>query len=342
METEIAKAGAESVRKAAAVIKSGGVVAFPTETVYGLGANALDPEAVDKIFAAKGRPADNPLIVHVADLDGVYSVAREVPDSVAKLIKRLGPAPLTYVLNKTDAVPKNVTAGLSTVAVRLPAHETALKLIRETGLPLAAPSANSSGRPSPTSASHVYDDLKGRIPLILDGGPCAVGVESTVVDFTGKTPAILRPGGFGREYLEELLDCRIPLFMSGGDKAVKSPGMKYKHYSPKCKIVTVPYTEDVSDSLKKAYDNHVQTNEKPVIICQTRYFGESDGRIYIPLGETAEDAARSIFRLFRENEDKYGVLICQMLPDHGIGRAYNDRLSRAASRQESAPETMLD
>jgi L-threonylcarbamoyladenylate synthase len=242
----------------------------------------------------------------------------------------LGPAPLTYVVKKSAQIPDAVTAGLDTVAVRIPAHPSALAFIGECGVPIAAPSANISGRPSPTAAAHVLADLNGKIPLILDGGACGFGVESTVVDFTGDTPLILRPGGFSKERLEGLLGQEVEVYKKPEkDEPARSPGLKHAHYAPRCKIEAVPNT-DVIKKLKKAYDNHVQKGEKPVILCIDIYSRELGGRGFVSLGSGADDAARLLFSLLRENEDRFDVIICHYLPDEGLGRAYNDRLGRAA------------
>ncbi len=340
MRTEVLSDTDINIQKAAGIIKAGGLAAFPTETVYGLGANALDGAAVEKIFLAKGRPNDNPLIVHVADIEGVCFVAGDIPAAVTKLMKTLGGAPLTYVLKKKPCVPYAVTAGLDTVAVRIPAHGTALKLIRAAGVPVAAPSANRSGRPSPTTARHVFDDLSGRIPIIIDGGATAFGVESTVVDFTGEQAVILRPGGFSRERLEELMGQKV-YYLKKTDKneggAQRSPGLKYKHYSPSCKIAVVRNDGGIQENLINLYDFYVQNKCRPVIICQTGYLQALGGRTSASLGGSAEEAARSLFRIFRELEGSHGVMICHLLPDEGIGRAFNDRLLRAASNGPDTP-----
>ena len=337
MRTEVLISNDINIAKAAEIIKNGGVAAFPTETVYGLGANAFNVAAVEKIFIAKGRPSDNPLIVHVADFEGVLGVAQDIPETVEKLIRLLGPAPLTYVLKKKACVPDIVTAGLDTVAVRIPENTVALKLIKSAGVPIAAPSANSSGRPSPTAAAHVYDDLNGKIPLILDGGPCGIGVESTVADFTGEVPVILRPGGFSKERLEELLNKTVPIYKKqAGDIAekVKSPGLKYKHYSPKSRIIAVPFNDDTPANLAKEYDIQVQKGEKTVIICLSGFIKPLGNRRTVSMGTDEGEAARSIFGIFRKYEKEFGVMVCHLLEDSGIGRAYNDRLLRAASAKE--------
>lgn len=230
-----------ALEEAGEVLRRGGLVAFPTETVYGLGANALDPEAVGRIFVAKGRPSDNPLIVHVAVRESLGALVEEVPEVGRRLIEAFWPGPLTLVLPRTEQVSDRVTAGLATVAVRMPDHDVALGLIAAAGVPVAAPSANRSGRPSPTTARHVYDDLRGRIDLVLDGGPAGVGVESTVVDVTGDRPVLLRPGGLPLEELsrvagEVLFD---PGLEGRGVMTPKAPGMKYTHYAPQAPLTLI-------------------------------------------------------------------------------------------------------
>lgn len=216
-------------------------MAFPTETVYGLGANALDPEAVAGIFEAKGRPSDNPLIVHVASPSEVGALVRQVPGAAAVLMEAFWPGPLTLVMPKAEGVPDAVTAGLDTVGVRMPRHAVALELIRLAGVPVAAPSANRSGRPSPTAAEHVAEDLSGRVDVILDGGPTGVGVESTVLDLTGRVPIVLRPGGVTPEDLSRALGAEVEVdprvLVTGGTSGpVRSPGMKYRHYAPRAEL----------------------------------------------------------------------------------------------------------
>ncbi len=219
--------------QAAAVLRQGGLVAFPTETVYGLGANGLDPRAVARIFAAKGRPADNPLILHIADGHEVNKLAARVPANAAALMAEYWPGPLTVVLARTRLVPDAVTGGLDTVAVRLPDSTVARELIRLAGVPVAAPSANTSGRPSPTTAGDVLADLDGRIDVVIDAGPCGIGVESTVVDCTTPVPTLLRPGGVTLEMLVETLGAiEVDPALGGEDLAPRAPGMKYTHYAP--------------------------------------------------------------------------------------------------------------
>ena len=201
----------EELKRAGAVIRAGGLVAFPTETVYGLGGNALDADASRRIYAAKGRPSDNPLIVHISDFSQVYMLAEDVPETARKLADAFWPGPLTMILPKSELVPETTTGGLNTVALRMPNHPAALGLIEQAGVPIAAPSANRSGRPSPTTAAHVFEDMDGKIPMILDGGEVEIGVESTIVDLTGEAPMVLRPGYISREMLEQVLGTKVEL-----------------------------------------------------------------------------------------------------------------------------------
>ena len=244
MNTEILSAGAAGcAEKAADILRHGGLVAIPTETVYGLGANGLDPQAVAGIFLTKGRPQDNPLILHIADPDQMSQFCRDIPESAYRLAEYFWPGPLTMVLPAKDIVPKCTTAGLPTVAVRCPDCAITRDIIRAAGVPVAAPSANISGKPSTTTAEHVYHDHKGKIPLIVDGGPCRVGVESTIVDLTENPPRLLRPGGITPEQLiavlGELVVDKAVTAQIDKDTVVKAPGMKYRHYAPACQVLIV-------------------------------------------------------------------------------------------------------
>lgn len=232
----------ESIVQAAKVLLNKGLVAFPTETVYGLGGDALDAEAASKIYAAKGRPSDNPLIVHIADTKAVYELAAEVPEKAKMLMEAFWPGPLTIILPKKDIVPDGTTGGLNTVAIRMPSHPVALNMIRESGLYIAAPSANTSGRPSPTLAEHVMEDMNGRIEMILDGGAVGIGIESTIVDLTGDVPVILRPGFITKSMLEEIvgeITIDPALIEPDPNFRPKAPGMKYTHYAPKGELTIV-------------------------------------------------------------------------------------------------------
>ena len=246
MNTEYLPADAAGIARAGELLVQGGLVAIPTETVYGLAANAFDAAAVAKIFVAKGRPQDNPLIVHIADVSGVAELVEQVPESAKRLAQAFWPGPLTMVLAKTERIPEVVSAGLTTVGIRCPAHPVARDVIRAAGVPLAAPSANRSGRPSPTSAAHCKEDLDGRVDAILDGGASQVGVESTVVDLTGETPVLLRPGGVTLEQLRTVLGTVLVDEAVTGEvkpgRRVRAPGMKYRHYAPKAPVTILDGT----------------------------------------------------------------------------------------------------
>jgi len=233
----------EILNEAAGIIRKGGLVAFPTETVYGLGADGLNADACKNIYIAKGRPSDNPLILHISDYDQLDMIVKEVPDKAKKLMDSFWPGPLTIIFKKLECVPDSVTGGLDTVAVRFPSNILANRLIALAGTPVAAPSANSSGKPSPTRASHVEADLKGKIDMIIDGGSCDVGVESTIVDITGERPCLLRPGGVTVEMLKRVVGeidvDKAVLKTLDDDEKPKAPGMKYKHYSPNAEVVLV-------------------------------------------------------------------------------------------------------
>ena len=252
MKTEVIKIDqnnmdTEALERAAAIIRDGGLVAFPTETVYGLGADALSAEASKKIYAAKGRPSDNPLIVHVAEFSDMEKIAQEMPEEAKKLADAFWPGPLTMIVRKNDKVPYETTGGMDTVAVRMPNHPVALELIRRSGGYIAAPSANTSGKPSPTLAEHVAFDMDGRIPMILDGGPVGIGIESTIVDLTEDIQMILRPGYITPKMLEKVIgEVKMDpgIIASDSLQKPKAPGMKYKHYAPKADLILVDGEEE--------------------------------------------------------------------------------------------------
>ncbi|MBQ9268208.1 MAG: threonylcarbamoyl-AMP synthase [Oscillospiraceae bacterium] len=235
--------GPDTIARAAEIIRAGGLLGIPTETVYGLGANGLDPDAVLKIFEAKGRPQDNPLILHVAGPEQAEQFCHDIPDAARALMERFWPGPLTLILPARDIVPRRTTAGLDTVGVRCPATAVTREIIAAAGVPIAAPSANISGKPSPTTAAHVLHDMDGKIEAVVDAGPCAVGVESTIVDLTGQTPRLLRPGGIGPEQLRTVLGAlevdEAVLGEVAPDAVVRAPGMKYTHYTPQADVIIV-------------------------------------------------------------------------------------------------------
>jgi len=329
----------DKIRMAADIIRSGGLVAFPTETVYGLGADALNPEAVARIFSAKKRPLDNPIIVHIASREEVYRIAEKVPKDAERLIDTFWPGPLTLVLKASRIVPKATTGGLDTVAIRMPNLKVALALIRESGVPIAAPSANLAGRPSPTSAEHVRQDLEGRIELILDAGPTRIGVESTVLDLTTEPPQVLRPGGVPYEELKDILglvalhpvvvaETEIPLVQA------RSPGMKHRHYAPNARVVlvegrlaaTIPKVQELADY-------HMKKGEKVGILATNQTESRYEADVVKSLGDRDRlaTAARNLFRLLREfDEERVDTIIAEGLPIRGLGLAIMNRLRKAS------------
>lgn len=264
---------ADMYARASDILKTGGLVAFPTETVYGLGGDALNPDASGKIYAAKGRPSDNPLIVHIADTDSVYKLAEDVGEGTKKLMEAFWPGPLTIVLNKKPCVPAATTGGLDTVAIRMPSHPVAMRLIKEAGVFIAAPSANLSGRPSPTTAQHVVQDLDGRIDMIIDGGAVGIGIESTIVDMTGDIPTILRPGYVTPEMIKDIAgDVAIDPAIAGVDTALrpKAPGMKYTHYAPRGELTIVEGERGkVAERIRELVKEKKLSGCKTAVLCDT-------------------------------------------------------------------------
>ena len=332
----------ERLEFAAKLLREGSLVAFPTETVYGLGANALDSEAVAGIFAAKGRPSDNPLIVHISDRRGLNALVREVPDIADRLMAAFWPGALTLVFFRSPAVPDLVTAGLDTVAVRMPVHPVALSLIGLAGVPIAAPSANRSGRPSPTTAAHVLEDMDGRIPLILDGGVCAVGVESTVLDVTASPPMILRPGGVTREMIEAVIGpIAVDPALMGLTEKPRSPGMKYTHYAPSAPMTLYEGDpESVSERVMEDAKRLSLEGKRVGVLCSEEWRqvwmnGTQAPGLVLPIAvgsrETPGTAASGIFSALREF-DTVGVdvILAEGVVESGIGHAVMNRLRKAA------------
>lgn len=312
----------DGLDEAVSLIKNGELVVFPTETVYGLGANAFDPVAVAKIFEAKGRPQDNPLIVHISRVEEVKDIARDVPEVFYTLAERFMPGALTVVLPKSDLIPGIVTAGGDTVAVRMPDHPVARELISRS-FPLAAPSANRSKHVSPTTARHVYDDLCGRVPLILDGGECGVGIESTVLDLTSGSPVILRPGAVTAEMLAPFLGV-IP----GSGKVIgtaKSPGMKYEHYAPTAEA----YAAVSARSAAEFYDRCAAEGRHPVLLFRDIYPDVLGDRERISLGKSVEDFMHTVYSALRAAEKSYDVIVVETLEGEGRAASVMNRVMKA-------------
>ncbi|ASA97077.1 translation factor, Sua5 family [Anoxybacillus flavithermus TNO-09.006] len=323
------------VKQAAAYLQRGELVAFPTETVYGLGANAMSTAAVENIFVAKGRPSDNPLIVHIATTEQLHDIACDIPPVAYTLIEHFWPGPLTLVLSKKDAVSPRVTAGLNTVAVRMPNHPIALALIQASGLPIAAPSANRSGRPSPTTAKHVLDDLDGRIAAVVDGGATGVGVESTVIDCTSAIPTILRPGGVTKEEIERVIGAvDIDRALVEKEAVPKSPGMKYTHYAPKAPLVVVYGSPSflqqvVNEKRASGFTVGVLTTE------ERRDTYEADVVIACGRRSDLRTVAKQLYDALRAfDETHVHFIYSEAFPNEGIGVAIMNRLLKAAGYQQ--------
>ncbi|MFH1512903.1 MAG: L-threonylcarbamoyladenylate synthase, partial [Bacillota bacterium] len=322
----------------AKLLQSGEIVAFPTETVYGLGANALDAQAVGKIFLAKDRPADNPLIVHVASPEAAEALCR-VTTQARRLMAVFWPGPLTLLLQKKPVIPAVTNAGLMSVAVRMPDHPVALRLLKACGLPIAAPSANRSGRPSPTTAQHVLEDMGGRIPLILDGGSCSVGLESTVLDLTGNIPVIVRPGGVTPEMLFDVLPgvrvAETAMRPLRAEETAVSPGMRHAHYAPKGRLTVVEGEPDNAEAAcKKLYREAADRGQTACLLVAAERQARYDGYNTYVLGslQAPETIARSLFSALRKmDKDGVEVILCEAMETSGIGLAIMNRLSRAAA-----------
>ena len=334
MNTQVFPADQKSIALAARLIREGALVGFPTETVYGLGADALNTQAVLSIFAAKGRPADNPLIVHIAHLEEMERLCH-VNAPARKLADAFWPGPLTVILPKKEAVPSAVTAGLDSVAIRMPSHPVARALIEESGCPIAAPSGNRSGRPSPTLAAHMLEDMSGIIPLILDGGACQVGVESTVVALTGDIATVLRPGGITPQMIAAVLgECQVADSVMRPLKegeAAPSPGMKHKHYAPRARMTL--YEGDaqaVSARIIAEYDA-LPAGERGLILAAAGHLPLYGARNAADLGPDEWAAAHNIFAVLRQADaDSVTRVFSESYPQSGVGLAVMNRMARAA------------
>lgn len=344
MKTEIVqiddvKAQADDIARAGKLLREGELVAFPTETVYGLGANGFDAEACARIYAAKGRPSDNPLILHVCDRAMVDTVAAEVTPMAEKLLAAFCPGPITLIMRRRAAVPDRITGGLATVGVRMPESRVARALIRAAGVPVAAPSANISGRPSPTTAASVYRDMQGRIPLILDGGPCRFGVESTIVDCTGPVATILRPGAITREMLTEVLGgVKLDPALVGAKVVPKAPGMKYKHYAPNAPMTLL---EGGPEKMVPAFRRQVRQlqaeGHRVGVLASHEVCTALQDSVPAPLladygaqGDLLTIASRIYELLIAFNDTEADVLLGEGMSDAGLGLAIMNRLHKAS------------
>lgn len=330
----------EELAEAAAVLKGGGLVAFPTETVYGLGGNALDEDAARKIYAAKGRPSDNPLIAHISCAAELAPLVREIPEAGRKLMEAFWPGPLTMIFPKSSKVPYGTTGGLDTVAVRMPNDPVASRLIALAGVPVAAPSANTSGRPSPTTADHVWQDMNGRIDMIIDGGPVGIGVESTIVDVSSPVPSVLRPGAITMEMLREVLgEVAVDPAILGPmkeDVKPKAPGMKYRHYAPKAELTLVETTGPVERMVEKvkelAHEKLVQGCQVGIICTDESRSCYAEGTVRsIGARESQESVAHNLYAVLREFDDlKVEYIFSESFSEDHLGQAIMNRLSKAA------------
>ena len=327
------------MEEAGELLKAGALVAFPTETVYGLGANALDEKAAAKIYAAKGRPSDNPLIIHIADMESLPLITEEVPEEAVKLAEKFWPGPLTIVLKKSAVVPLGTTGGLNTVAVRMPSHPIALEMIRYGGGYIAAPSANTSGRPSPTLASHVADDMDGIIPMILDGGAVGIGMESTIGDLTDDVPTILRPGFITKEMLEEVVgEVQIDKGLAVDAKvAPKAPGMKYRHYAPKAELVIVEGdSKAVVEKINALAKENAAKGISTGIIGTEETVGLYETGIVKSMGTRSDELSISsqLYRILREfDESDAKVIYSESFEQGAMGSAIMNRLLKAAGHK---------
>ena len=325
---------------AAKLLQEGQLVALPTETVYGLGANGLDPEAVAKIFLAKGRPQDNPLILHIAEPKQMELFCHSIPESAYRLAEAFWPGPLTMVLPAKDCVPKATTAGLSTVAVRCPDSAITREIIRQAGVPVAAPSANLSGKPSTTTAQHVLDDHNGKLPLIVDGGPCRVGVESTIVDLSENPPRLLRPGGITPEQLiavlGELTVDKAVTAQIDKDAVVKAPGMKYRHYAPQCPLVIVSGS---SESAARYIRKHINPGERVLCFQEELPLYEGCDPISYGMASDVNTLSAGVFAALRTLDDPNVKKVYARCPEGGgVAYAVQNRLKKAAAFQIIDPE----
>lgn len=332
----------EVVNEAGAVIKRGGLVAFPTETVYGLGADGMDGEASVKIYEAKGRPSDNPLILHISDMDMLDQIVSEIPPKAKILMDNFWPGPMTLIFNKKEEVPYKTTGGLDTVAVRFPSHKVAIEIIKAAGTPIAAPSANTSGRPSPTKATHVIEDMDGRVDMIVDGGDVGIGIESTIIDVTGDIPMILRPGYITKAMVEELVgEIQVDKVVTaksieeiGGEYKPKAPGMKYRHYAPKAELTMYDGPiEKVIDVINELAKEGVSQGKRVGIIATDETKDRYEKGQVVSIGTRKDEAsiARGLYGILRDFDTMdVDVIYSETFYEDELGQAIMNRLIKAA------------
>ena len=337
MDTKIIKIDEALISQAGKIIKNGGLVAFPTETVYGLGGDALNRESSKKIYAAKGRPSDNPLIVHIADIRDMDAIVLKVTENALKLAERFWPGPLTMILKKSDRVPLETTGGLDSVAIRMPVHKTAAAFIKAAGGYVAAPSANISGKPSPTSAKYVIQDMDGRIDMIIDGGDSGIGLESTIVDLTGDIPVLLRPGYITVEQLREVLgNVDVDKTILDGDckERPKAPGMKYRHYAPKGELTIVEgQALAVVEKINELTHEAERKNKKVCVIATDENADSYEAGVIKSIGSRNDEdiIAHRLYTILRECDDEnVDVIYSESFDSAGIGQAIMNRLLKAA------------
>lgn len=330
----------KALQEAGEIIRQGGLVAFPTETVYGLGGDALNPESSKKIYAAKGRPSDNPLIIHIADMEHLGKITKEIPQSAYQLADAFWPGPLTMILPKSEAVPSQTTGGLDTVAVRMPSHPVAMEFIKAAGGYVAAPSANLSGKPSPTTAKYVMQDMDGRIDMIIDGDGVDIGLESTIVDLTGEKPMILRPGYITEEMLDKVLgqvEIDQTLFQADSKEAPKAPGMKYRHYAPKGELVLVEGSpEAVVSYINEQTRMHKERGERTGIIGTSEMADRYEADSVKIAGSRKDEAAiaRQLYTFLREFDDEdIAYMYAESFAGAGMRQAIMNRLLKAAGHK---------
>ena len=324
----------EQIKEQAEILREGKTVIFPTETVYGLGANALDEEAVVKIYEAKGRPSDNPLIVHIYQKEEIYDLAKNINENAHKIMDEFWPGPITVILNKKEVVPYRTSGGLETVAIRMPSHKIARQLIKEAGIPIAAPSANISGRPSPTKAEHVHEEMDGRVSGMILGGNSDFGLESTVVDLTQEIPMILRPGSITKEQLEGIVgkvNVDPALLRKEDNKIAKAPGMKYKHYAPNADVYIVSgENKDVIERINELVAINNNKGLKTGVMCLDQNKNEYNGTV-ITLGSSLEEVGMNLFDVLRiMDKNQVDIVYSEEFTNEGIGQAIMNRLLKSS------------